>query len=469
MNNNINNKKIYSIQNTKDGTRLIEIETIILNGLYKFSILGTNQKNINDTKDRIYSALRSQKIINLKSNNKKITVNILPRSTDTLDNTYDLAIAIGLIKSMSDFMLQENIIAIGELSILGKIISTKNILKVLYNAKKNNIKMIICSTEDIDTISRSNINTCGIKFVTGIDLEDLIINLRNKNYHIFDENINKKHINNAVNTYHELNKNIYKCILALCTNRHILIEYVENSDMVNFIKNLIFYQTSLEEDDILYLANRINITDREIIDEYSIPHINIIDSQNTENEIDTGLERSCFGFNVISNIMEIDKNILNIVKKKNLSSVLSFYKTCPCGNNNNFFKEDNYELRCFCLQRNIVKYKQKIRLADNGFFDFHIINTSEKTSDYTQGDYVNINKNISIYRKSDLKIDIKDEVWVSEYIYSKLKKVSAEELNKVINLSKDIQKYHALFINKNMIDLEKTSIDLAIDFFKKGF
>jgi len=301
-------------------------------------------------------------------------------------------------------------------------------------------------------------------------LEKIIIDINNKNYYLFDKRISKNHKTKTENRDYRFDKNIYKLVLALCTGRHILVEYIENSDMMNFIKNLIFYKTSLDEVSILYLANKLNVTDNNILNKYSTPYINLIDSQTEESKINTELQESCFGFNIIKDILEIDKNILNMIKKNNLSSVLSFYKTCPCGNNNSFFKEDNYNLRCLCLQRNILKYKQKIRLTDSGFFDFHTANTvGECTYDYTADDYVNINKNISIYRRSDLHIYIKDDKEIGEYVSSKIKNNSAEMIMRIIDLSKDIQKYHALFVDKNAIFLEKTSIDLAIDLFKKDF
>jgi predicted ATPase with chaperone activity len=111
------NYKIYSIQIDSNQSRLIEIETIILNGLYRFSILGINQKHSSDTKDRIYSALRSQRLTNLKSNNKKITVNLIPTDIDKRANIYDLGIALSCLSCMGQIHINEDVLVLGKIYI----------------------------------------------------------------------------------------------------------------------------------------------------------------------------------------------------------------------------------------------------------------------------------------------------------------------------------------------------------------
>ena len=146
---NKKNHKIYSTNLLPSSTSLIEIETVILNGLYRFSILGISQKNSSDIKDRVYSALRAQKLMNLKSDNKKITVNLLPTDVDKKGNTYDLGIALGCLVHMNQIEIYEDVLTVGELSIVGNIIPSNYILKTMHQAIENNIKCIVCSYFDI--------------------------------------------------------------------------------------------------------------------------------------------------------------------------------------------------------------------------------------------------------------------------------------------------------------------------------
>jgi hypothetical protein len=466
--------KIYSIQTDLNQSGLIEIETRSLRGLYRFSILGINQKHSSDIKDRIYSALRSQRLINLKSDNKKITVNLLPTDIDKKTNIYDLGIALSCLCCMDQIEFCDDVIVIGELSILGNIIHTGYLLKSIYQSIKNNIKTIICSHADIKNIDNyqnnlySLIKENNINFIVGDNLNDLIQNIKDSRYYEFS-NTHETIIDIQKSVNYNTNisdKNIFKIVLSLCTKRNIFIEIKKDSYIRRFLNNLIYYNRRIGDNELLTISNILIKNDKEVLHKYMYPIISILDNQTQKHDLNTMLSESLFGFNLIENFTTLSEENWYMIKKNSVSSILCFYNSCPCGNNNFFFNKNSDE-RCFCLQRNILKYRQRLYKAENGFFDFHIKNIEDINLSYGPTDYININNIIYLFRNVDVDIlyDSKTDSVIDSYtcMYERI------DLDEIINLAKDIKRLNYIINKKEGAVLSKKEIDLAIELIKKDF
>ncbi len=478
----LNNIKIYSIDTELNKTNLIEIETIILNGLYRFSILGINQKNSTDTKDRIYSALRSQRLVNLKSDNKKITVNLLPTNIVKKTNIYDLSIALSYLSCMDQINIDEDAIVIGELSILGNIIPGNFIIRSIYQAIKNNIKIIVCTQVEIDRLDKNKIDIQkliienNIKFISSNNLGDLINNIKNKSYSVLkgkeNESIDKGICKITPDTNlikikssKDLNINILKIILAICTKRNIFIENTKKSFIKKYIENLIYYNKKLNPIEVLKMSNMLNLSDDQILETYTYPKVSILDSQTQKNDLSDLLNKSLFGFNIIEDFLNMSEESLYIIKKYNSSSILCFYNSCPCGNSNVFFNNIGNN-KCFCLQRNILKYRQRIQRIENGFFDFHINTAYENSIDYISDDYIKVNNIISKFRNAEVKII--DEYASNIFIEKNINLLDRAYLDKILCLARDIAKLNHILTEEEP-KLNQENIDLAIQLLKKDF
>lgn len=469
---NDNNIKIYSTQRTRDGFRLVEIETTILNGLYRFSILGINQKGVSDIKDKIYSSLRFQKILNLKSDNKKITVNIVPRLQDTnIDNIYDLAIAICLLNKMNKVTIDTPLIALGELTILGKILTNESIFGAIYQAIKNDIKIIICNKYDVENIINKKqnileiIESNKIKFIVGDDLEELIKNIQNKNYYKFKNKDEFKIIECDYKFIINLNEDIIKIIFALSIKHHLLICKYYNSKNITFIRNLIFYQPIINAENLLYISNTTCERYANLSNKLVSPYINNVEINIKEDDLYHELNKSYFGFNIVENILNLDKNIINIIKHKNTSSVIAFYTPCPCGNLNLFFK-DGYN-KCLCLKRNIIRHLNKIEIIDDGFFDFKISN-NEYDEELDQEDFININNFILKYKNTEQYNNIYNEDILYKYIKDNYNIKEINEINRMVKLSTFMEKFLYIIDPVKYIKVEDV-VGLTIKLTKKDF
>ncbi len=463
--------KIYSIHTAQGESNLIEIETIILHGLYRFSILGINQKNSSDIKDRVYSALRSQKLINLKSDNKKITVSLLPTNIDKKGNVYDLGIALSCLIHMDKIEIKENILAVGELSITGKIIQSGYLLKTISKSIEHGITTIICGQDDMEVLDtyQNNlhelIESSGIRFISATTLSELIENIKEDKYYIFKNKETKPTDPTSDECVNIMDKNIFKIILGICTNRNVFIENKKDSYLRKFIKNLTYHKHRLNGNELLQIAHDLNKTDTQLLEKYSFPITSLIDNQTLKFDLPIMLSESLFGFNVIDNFISIPEDILHITKKLHRSSILCFYNPCPCGNNNNLFNSFNDE-KCLCLQRYILKYRQKICRLENKFFDFYIKNITDESVTYSSIDYINLNKVISKFKSTSIDTDQDNKT--EERLMQYADKYEKVELDQIFKLTQDITKLkHILDKTKSTLSLD--NMDLAIEFTRKGF
>lgn len=119
---------------------LIEVETDILNGLPSFTIVGLPDKAVEESKERVRSAVKNS---GAEFPTKKVTVNFAPGDLPKEGPTFDLPIAISILLSSGQLRFDtESSLFIGELSLNGRVRSSKGILPMVLTAKDKGIKNI---------------------------------------------------------------------------------------------------------------------------------------------------------------------------------------------------------------------------------------------------------------------------------------------------------------------------------------
>lgn len=173
---------------------------IAKSGLPSFTIVGLADRAVDESKDRVRSAIR-----NCGSDfpSKKITVNLAPANLPKEGPSYDLPIAIGLLvasgqipQSQLDY-LNDSLI-VGELSLDGTLRWTHGILPLTLLAKERKLKRVIVPyansqeasvVEEIEVIAINSLQEL-IKFLLGqIDLkpaEKTILNLDEIAFYEYD-------------------------------------------------------------------------------------------------------------------------------------------------------------------------------------------------------------------------------------------------------------------------------------------
>lgn len=123
----------------------IEVEVDCTPGLHAFNIVGLADKSVEESKDRLDSAIRNSGFANPKSKNLKVVVNLAPASLKKTGSLLDLPIALGYLSATSQLKLSapDECLFVGELSLDGLIRPVRGVLSIAILAKELRLKEMI--------------------------------------------------------------------------------------------------------------------------------------------------------------------------------------------------------------------------------------------------------------------------------------------------------------------------------------
>ncbi len=125
--------------------RAVECQVHLAPGLPKFLVVGLPDKAAAEGRERVYAALSA---IGLSLPPKRITVNLSPADLPKEGSHYDLPIALGLLAAMGaiDREMLAGYLAVGELSLDGRIASSPGVLLAALHASEKKLGLI-CPAE----------------------------------------------------------------------------------------------------------------------------------------------------------------------------------------------------------------------------------------------------------------------------------------------------------------------------------
>lgn len=370
---------IYSIQTNTKSNGLLHIETVVSGGVYNFSILGISAKNASDVKSRVYTALRTEGLLNLKSDNRKITVNLISDTEDIITSCSELGIALSCICCVSGLLWPDNILAVGSLSITGNIIPSNKILQAIYVALNKGINYIACSLQDIQNLDSVYIKFAeknGIRFIVGQSLKEIVSNLRNCT--LYEKSAAERQteqdsyeadnqsyaptsdIKTTVIKNMQKNPLVWIFFIALCGRHKLIIE----SNKTVFLDDLLalgdILVISHKVSRILSVSNICKTDDsvvQDIVKKHRYIHVNNqtpkkgrslrIEKQPEKDPVD---ELGHFIF--LQGINSIHKDIWQEYYSNKYIHKISTCYVCPCG---------QIKKKCICFQKSILKYKYALQ------------------------------------------------------------------------------------------------------------
>jgi magnesium chelatase family protein len=121
--------------------RAVECQVHLAPGLPKFLVVGLPDKAAAEGRERVYAALSA---IGLSLPPKRITVNLSPADLPKEGSHYDLPIALGLLAAMGaiDRETLAGYVAVGELSLDGRIAPAPGVLLAALHASENQLGLI---------------------------------------------------------------------------------------------------------------------------------------------------------------------------------------------------------------------------------------------------------------------------------------------------------------------------------------
>src|SRR3989344_291569 len=146
--------KIFSGALAGLDAQLVEVEIDVSQGLRSFTIVGLPDKTVEESKERIESAIKSSKLLSPRGRTFKILVNLAPADVKKEGALYDLPIALAfLIASKQTSFNPEHTLFLGELSLDGKLRPIKGALSFALLAKKQGFKEIILPKQNANEAS----------------------------------------------------------------------------------------------------------------------------------------------------------------------------------------------------------------------------------------------------------------------------------------------------------------------------
>ena len=153
----------------------IDVETNFVRGLPSFTIVGLGGNAIQESRERVKSALSS---LGFKFPPQKVTVNLSPSDIKKEGSHFDLSIAISIAMQEETQEFRDDICILGELGLDGKCKDTSLIFAlVLSLLKDHNISKFLIPTGSFKQLSHiPNIELCPVD-----SLENAIEILQNQN------------------------------------------------------------------------------------------------------------------------------------------------------------------------------------------------------------------------------------------------------------------------------------------------
>lgn len=125
---------------------LVEVETDILNGLPAFTIVGLPDKAVEESKERVRSALKNT---GADIPPKRITVNLAPGDLPKEGPSFDLPIAISMLLASEQLKTDlSKSIFLGELSLDGSLRHTKGVLPMVLLAVEKKLENVFIPYEN---------------------------------------------------------------------------------------------------------------------------------------------------------------------------------------------------------------------------------------------------------------------------------------------------------------------------------
>jgi len=131
--------------------KVVDVEVAFVRALPSFAIVGLAQTSIQESKERIKSALSA---IEFKFPPQKVTVNLSPSDLRKEGSHFDLPIALLIALQKSEISF-ENFMAFGELGLDGKLKDTNAIFPLILSlAKEKKLKKVIIPKSSFEKVSK---------------------------------------------------------------------------------------------------------------------------------------------------------------------------------------------------------------------------------------------------------------------------------------------------------------------------
>src|ERR1035437_3334231 len=163
--------KVYSAQVNLLRGVIVTIEVDLSRGLHAFNVVGLPDKAVDESKDRVSSAIKNSGFQSPKAKNQKIIVSLSPADLKKEGPFFDLAIALSYMLASGDLKFNpEKKIFLGELGLDGTLRRIRGVLSIVQEAKRMGFEEIYLPKEN--AIEAALVE--GIKIFGAESLEEVV-------------------------------------------------------------------------------------------------------------------------------------------------------------------------------------------------------------------------------------------------------------------------------------------------------
>jgi magnesium chelatase family protein len=156
--------------------RPVDVQVQLASGLVSFLVVGLPDKAVKESRDRVTAAFAA---LGLAMPAKKITVNLAPADLEKAGSHYDLPIALGLLGAMGvlDAETLANYVAVGELSLDGRITPSPGVLLAAMHASSRQLGLICPGAQGPEAAWLAG-SADGLEVIAAPDLHALVGHLK---------------------------------------------------------------------------------------------------------------------------------------------------------------------------------------------------------------------------------------------------------------------------------------------------
>jgi magnesium chelatase family protein len=143
--------RVHSAQAGIPHAHIVHVEADVSKGLHQFSIVGLPDKAVEESRDRVSSAIKNSGFKSPKQSNLKIVISLAPASLKKGGATFDLPIALSYLLSSEEAAFHhDDTLCTGELALDGTLRPIPGALSIAQAARAGGFSEIIVPKENAD-------------------------------------------------------------------------------------------------------------------------------------------------------------------------------------------------------------------------------------------------------------------------------------------------------------------------------
>lgn len=184
----------------------VTVQVSMFPGIPKIIISGLATRVVRESRDRLISCLKSQKI---KLKSYRTVINLMPTDLVKNDNHLELAMIAAVLAGYGLIMINQDDCYLGSVGLSGEVLSVPKIEALVLGAKQLKFKRVFLANDDLKKIDK----ICGIKFVGLNNIGQLI----SKNFREISATVNK----------HSFKPKKFKYTLANIVNNQAVVRVLQ--------------------------------------------------------------------------------------------------------------------------------------------------------------------------------------------------------------------------------------------------